>query len=164
MQTYSGESVSITVIIIYGAIILLYLLILQLLLNVLQQLSDKHRPQRSVIDVDIHRTMTPRIESSMHTFDISSVALIIAKAGISVAAMAAVIVLLVIKIGILASITLVAIVILVAWAIDVWLKSRKTSNSVRSEVRKVVQKSGNIGVMLALSILLAVLLFIMITI
>lgn len=162
MQTLSGDSVSLTVLFLYGLIILLYLIILRLLLNMLQQLNDKHhRTQKSIIDVDVHRIMTPQVESSMHAFDISTLAITIAKGGIAAIAMAAIIVLLVLKIGFFATLIIIAIVILIAWALDLWLRSREKPGGIRSEVQKYVQKSGSVGTILLLSILLVILLFIM---
>jgi|GEM_PF-7096634 len=162
MQKLEGDPVNLTLLFLYGLIILLYLFILRLLLNVLQQLNDKHHVQRSVVDVDIRRVMTPQVESSMHAFDISMIAITIAKGAIATVATAVVIILLVLKVGILATALLVAIVVLIAWAVDIWLRSRKKPAGVRAQMYKIVQRSGSFGMILMLSILLVALLFVMI--
>lgn len=161
MQMSDGSPISLAVLVLYGLIISFYLIILRLLLDMLQQLG-RHHTQKSIIDVDIHRTMTSRVENSMHTFDITSVAVTIAKGGISVVAMAAIIVLLVIKVGLIATILFITIVILMAWAMNVWLRSREKPGDVRDQIRKYVLKSGSVGMVLLLSIILVALLFVMI--
>jgi len=162
MESLAANGISFPVLLAYGMIILLYLVILRLLLNLLQQMGDKHRTQRSVIDVDVHRTMTPQVDSSMHAFDIYSIAIVIAKGGIAMVAMAAMIVLLAIKVGILATVLIVAMVVLCLWTVNQWLRSREKVGSIGGEMRKYVQKSGSMGTVVLLSIVLVVLLFIMI--
>jgi small-conductance mechanosensitive channel len=164
MNTLAANGLSFPILLAYGLLILLYLLILKLLINLLQQMGDKHMLQRSVIDRDIHQTMTNRVETSMHAFDIYSVAIVIAKGGIAVLAMAAVMVLLVLKVGVLATMLLVIVVILLLYAYNQWVRSREKDKSIRGEIRKYVQKSGSIGMILLLSISLVVLLFVMILI
>jgi hypothetical protein len=161
MLPHSDNSIGLGVFLAYGILILLYLIILRLLLNLLQQMGDKHIAQRSVIDRDIHRTMTNHVETSMHAFDAYNIAIVIVKGGISAIAMAAIIVLLVIKFGFLATGVLIVIVVTVIYAVDHWLKSREKPGSFRAEVRKYVQKAGSVGTIIMLSILLVVLLFVM---
>jgi hypothetical protein len=164
MNTLATDGISFPILLAYGLLILLYLLILKLLLNLLQQMGDKHRIQKSVIDRDVHRVMTPQVDSSMQTFDPYGVAIIIAKGGITAISMAAVIILSVLKVGIVATALLVVIAVLFLWAINHWLKAREKAGSVRDEIRKYVQKSGSMGTIVLLSILLVVLLFVMIVI
>lgn len=158
METLANDTTSLPMLLAYGLLILLYLLILKLLLNFLQQMGDKHRTQKSVIDVDIHNTMTPQVESSMHTFDVYSIAIVIAKGGITATAMAAIIVLLVLKVGILATALLILIVIVFLWGLNHWLNHREKVGTIR-EIRRYVQKSGSVGSVVMLSIALVVVLF-----
>lgn len=161
MDSVADNGVTFSSLIAYGILIFLYLVILRLLLNVLQQMSDKHILQKSVIDRDIHRTMTSRVETSMHAFDVYSVAIVIAKGGIATLAMAAIIVLLVIKVGLLATVLLITIVILLLYGYSRWAKSREKAESLRGEIKKNLQKAGGIGTILMLSIALVALLFVM---
>jgi hypothetical protein len=154
-----NDTLSLPILIAYGILILLYLVILKVLLNLLQQLGSKHRTQRSVIDVDIHNTMTPHVDSSMQTFDVRSIANIIARGIVTVTAMAILIVLSVIKIGFLATVVLISIVILCMWAINQLLRQMS-----RTEIMKTVHKytqlgGGNTGAIVLLSIGLVVVLF-----
>ena len=161
MESIADNGVTFPVLIAYGFLIFLYLVILRLLLNLLQQMGDKHVLQKSVIDRDIHSTMTNRVETSMHAFDVYSVAIVIAKGGIATLAMAAIIILLVIKVGILATILLIAIVIMLLYAYNRWTKSRERAESLRGEIKKNIQKAGSMGTIVMLSIALVALLFVM---
>jgi uncharacterized membrane protein YidH (DUF202 family) len=163
MNSLAENGVTFSSLIAYGILIFLYLVILRLLLNMLQQMSDQHVLQKSVIDRDIHKTMTNRVETSMHAFDIYSVAIVIAKGGIATLAMAAIIVLLIVKVGLLATIFLIAIVILLLYGYNRWARSREKAESLRGEIRKNIQKAGSGGMILLLSIALVVLLFVMIS-
>jgi len=162
MDTVANSGFSLPIFLMYGLLILLYLIILRLLLNLLQQLGDKHAYQRSVVDRDIHQTMTRRVETSMHAFNVYDLAIVIAKAGITTIAMAAIIILLTVKFGIVATILLIAITIILLYTVDRWLKSREKPGSFRADVRKYVQKAGSVGTIVMLSIALVVLLFVMI--
>ena len=62
----------------------------------------------------------------------------------------------------IATILLITIVILMAWAMNVWLRSREKPGDVRDQIRKYVLKSGSVGMVLLLSIILVALLFAMI--
>lgn len=161
MPQYVDSSISLGSFIAYGFLILLYLMILKLLLNVMQRMGDRHLAQRSIIDRDIRRVMTNRVETSMQTFDVYSVALIIAKGGIATLAMAAVIVMMTLKFGPLATGALVVMVIAILYAVNRWLRSREKPGSVRAELRKQVQKFGSMGAIIMLSLTLVILLFVM---
>jgi hypothetical protein len=161
MNTVVQGGLSLPIFVAYGTLILLYLIILRLMLNFIQGMGDKHSYQRSVVDRDIHAAKGEEAEASMRTFDSYKLAVVIAKAGAMVIAMAAVIVLLAVKFGILATALLIAIAVTALYAIDHWLKSREKPESFRSEVRKYVQGVGNTGTILILSIILVVLLFVM---
>jgi hypothetical protein len=162
METIAKEGLNLPMLLAYGSVILVYLIVLRLLLSLLQQMGDKHRTQRSVIDADIHRTMGPQIEASMQTFDVYRVAIIIAKGGITALSMAIIIFLLTVKAGIVATGLLITGVVLCLWAADHWLKSQEKAKSIRGEVRKYVQKSGSMGMIIMLSITLVVLLFVLV--
>jgi 4-hydroxybenzoate polyprenyltransferase len=164
MESLADNGVSFPVLMAYGFVIFLYIIILKLLLNLLQQMGDKHRIQKSVIDVDVHRVMTPEIDSSMQAFNVYSIATVIARGGIAAVAMAAIIVLMVMKVGVLPTFLLITIVIALLWAFNHWMKSREKPESFRGEIRKYIQKSGSVGSVIMLSIALAVLLFVMIII
>lgn len=97
----------------------------------------------------------------MYAFDIYSISLVIAKGGIATIAMAAMIVLLVLKFGLLATGVLIVMVVVALYGVDHWLRTRKKSNSVRSEIRKALRGVGSMGTIIALSVLLVVLLFVM---
>lgn len=159
MESIARDGTGLPLLLAYGFVILLYLIILRLLLNMIQQMGDKHLTQRSVVDRDIHKMMDNRVETSMHAFDVYTVALIIAKGGIAALFMAAIIVLLSVKVGILATAMLIAIVITMLWGVNHWLKSQEKTRSIRGEIQKYVQKSGSVGSILLLSIALATLLF-----
>lgn len=161
MDSFSSNTPGLPILLAYGFLILIYLVILRLLLNLLQQMSNKHRIQRSVIDSDIHQTMSSNLDGSMQTFDAYPIAIVIAKGGIAAISMAAVIVLMVIKVGIVATASLVVIVVLFAWAVNHWLRSREKVGTIR-QITKVVEKSGSIATVVMLSIVLVVLLFLMI--
>jgi hypothetical protein len=159
MTLGGDDTLSLPIFIAYGILILLYLVILKVLLNLLQQLGSKHRTQRSVIDVDIHNTMTPRVDSSMQTYDVRSIANIIARGVITAIAMAILIVLSVVKIGLLATLVLLGIVILCMWAINQLLR-QISKTEVMKTIHKYTQLGGsNTGAILLLSIALVVVLF-----
>lgn len=103
--------------------------------------------------------MTNRVETSMHAFDVYDIALIIAKAGIATIAMAAIIVLLVIKVGVLATALLIIITVTVLYAVSTWLKSQEKPGTMRAEVRKYIRKTGGVGTVIILSLALVLLLF-----
>ncbi len=158
MESLSDSSVGLPSLFAYGLLILLYLIILKLLLNLLQRLG-KERYHKSVVDREIHATMTNRVETSMHAFDVYDIALIIAKAGIATIAMAAIIVLLVIKVGVLATALLIIITVTVLYAVSTWLKSQEKPGTMRAEVRKYIRKTGGVGTVIILSLALVLLLF-----
>lgn len=160
----AANGINFPTLIAYGFLILTYIVILRILLNILEQMSDKYRVRKSVIDTAIHRTVPSDLDSSMQAFNIFSVALVIAKWGIVAIAMAAIIVLMVIKVGIIATALLIAITVLLLWAMNRWLKSREKAHSAQAEVRKYIEKSGGVGTIILLSIILVVLLFLMIAI
>ncbi|MDB5184119.1 MAG: hypothetical protein JWO07_800 [Candidatus Saccharibacteria bacterium] len=161
MDSLADTAPSLPVMLAYGLVILLYLVILRLLLNFLQQLSDKHHRHQSIIDRGIRAMKSHRIDGSMQAFDPYTIAVIIAKGGIATISMAVVIVLLVTKVGPTATAALLVAVILVAWAVNHWLKSREKVGTIK-EIRTYIQKSGSIGSVVVLSIALVVLLFIMV--
>lgn len=163
-SSIAANDINIPTLVAYGFLILTYLIILKVLLNILEQMSDKYRVRKSVIDTAIHRTIPSDLDSSMQAFNIFSVALVIAKWGIVTIAMAAIIVLMVIKVGIIATALLIAITVLLLWAMNRWLKSREKAHSAQAEVRKYIEKSGGVGTIILLSIILVVLLFLMIAI
>jgi hypothetical protein len=149
---------SLSVILTYGLVILLYLVILRLLLNLLQGVSDKHR-QRSVIDRGIHATMSHRHEGSMQAFDSYGIAVVITKGGIATLSMAAIIVLLSVKIGVPATFLIIISVILVTWAANKWVRSHEKGTL--REARVIAQKAGSMGAVLALSVTLVILLVVL---
>jgi hypothetical protein len=162
MEALAANGISFPVLIAYGLLISLYLLILKLLLDLMQSLGNKHHLQKTVIDVDIHKTMTPDIDSSMQAFDVYSIAFVIAKWGIAAVAMAVIIVLLSLKVGIIATALLIMIVITLLWGVNIYLKSREKPDDLRVKVQRVFEKSGSIGTVILLAIALAVVIFIMI--
>lgn len=164
MGSIANNGFSLPIFLAYGFIILIYLVILRLLLNLLQQMSDKHISQRSVIDRDIHRVMTNDVETSMQAFNAYNIAIVIAKGGIAAIAMAGVLVVLVLKFGILTAVLLVVMAVAILWAINHWLKSREKPESLRAEIRKNVQKAGSMGSIIMLSIALVALIFVMVLI
>lgn len=164
MQNINGDPVSASVLLAYGLLILLYLLILRLLLNLLQQMTNKHYTAKSVIDRDIHRVMNDNVETSMHAFNVYSLATLIVKAGVTTIAMAAIVVLLVVKVGIFATTLLVLICLILLWTLNQWLRRREKAGGLRQEIRKYTQRAGSAGTVVLLSIALVVLLFVMIVI
>lgn len=162
MGLASDNDLSLPVFMAYSLVILLYFVILRILLQLLQQVGNRHGVRRSIIDTNIHATMIPRVDNSMDTFDIYSMAVVIAKFGIATVAIAGVIVLLVLKLGVLAAAILVLLAILVLWALNHWLRSRERPGSIKTEIRHYIRKSGSIGSIIMLSILLVALLFVMI--
>jgi hypothetical protein len=159
MDSITDTTPSLPVMLAYGLIILLYLVILRLLLNFFQQMSDKHA-QRSIIDRSIHAMRTHRVDSSMQAFDPYSIAIAITKGGIATLATAVVIVLLIEKLGFEATVTVLIMVIIVAWTANRWLRSREKVGIVR-EARKYLQRGGSVGSVIALSVLLAFVLFVL---
>ncbi len=162
MESLADNGVSLPILLAYGLLILLYLVILRLLLNFLQQLGSKHRTQRSIIDVDIHNTMTPRVDSSMQTFDVHSIANTIARGIVTVVAIAILLVLAVIKIGILATIILLAIIVLCLYAINQLLRQMSKTEIMKSVHKYTQLGGGNTGAILLLSIALVVVLFLLV--
>jgi hypothetical protein len=160
MFSGADSSISLGTFIAYGVLIFLYLVILKLLLNLLQQMGAR-QSQRSVVDRDIRRTWNRRDESSMYAFDIYGASLVIAKGGIATIAMAAIIVLLVLKFGLLATGVLIVMVVVALYGVDHWLRSREKPDSVRAEIRRALRGAGSMGTIILLSILLVVLLFVM---
>lgn len=162
MHSIAKDGIGFPILLAYGLIILLYLIILRLMLNALQQLGEKHRYQKTVVDADIHRTMNDRIERSMDTFDIYSMAIVIAKGGIAAVAMAAIIILLTLKVGIIATILVITGVVLCLWTANRWLRSQEKAMNIRGEIHKYAQKFGSMGMIIVLSGILVVLLFAMV--
>lgn len=160
MFSGADNSISLGVFIAYGILIFLYLVILKLLLNLLQQMGAR-QAQRSVVDRSIRRAMTRKDESSMYAFDIYSISLVVAKGGIATIAMAAIIILLVLKFGLLATGVLIIMVVVALYGVDHWLRSREKPDSVRAEIRRALKGAGSMGTIILLSILLVVLLFFM---
>lgn len=164
MTDLAANGISFPTLIAYGFLIFTYLIILRVLLNLLEQMSDKYRVHKSVIDRAIHQTVPSDLDSSMQAFNIYSIARVIVRWGIVAIAMAAIIVLLVIKVGYVATALLIAITVILLWAMNHWLKSREKTHSAQAEIRKYIEKSGNVGTIIVLSITLVVLLFLMIMI
>lgn len=162
MDSLANSGVSFPIFLAYGLLILIYIFILRLLLNLLQQMGDKHSIQRSVVDRDIHQTMTHRVETSMHAFDVYGIAIVIAKGGIATITMATIIIILVIKFGLIVTAFLVSGVVLTLWAINHWLSSLQKPGSLRAEMHKFFQNAGGVGTIITLSIVLVVLIFLMI--
>ncbi|MDB5176899.1 MAG: hypothetical protein JWN75_567 [Candidatus Saccharibacteria bacterium] len=153
------STISFPALIAYGLLILIYLLILKLLLASLQQLGKKQQPYRSVVDADIRRTVPTDVDSTMQSYDIRSVANIIARGLVTVVAIAIMIILSTIKIGLLVTLVVVGIVIVLLWAINRLLR-QISKTEVTATIRKYTQLGGgNTGSILLLSIALVVVLF-----
>lgn len=153
--------ISPAVVAVYGFIIVLYLIILKLLLNALQQLTDKDSEKRSIVDMQIHRTTQAQIEESMHTFDISAAAMVIAKAAFVVVALAAVIVIVVVKVGYVPALLLAGIVGGSLWLVRTWMKGQDRTHDIRGDIRNIMKKAASIGMVIVLGVMLLVLLLIM---
>ncbi len=142
MDPLSNNTSNLWVFMGYGVLIFLYLVILRLLLNFIQQLGHKYRTQKSVVDVDIHRTMTPKIDDSMTAFDPYSIAMAVVKGALAVGGIALVLAILVIKLGVIATGLILVIVILLLWAVSHWLHQKEDS-SFRHQVSRFVKTGGN---------------------
>lgn len=164
MDPITDTGLSLPIFLTYGLVILLYLIILRKLLDVLQRRGDGVAYQRSVVDRDIQRTMTGTEESSMHAFNVRNLATTIAKALVSVVAMGVMIILSVVKFGPFATVLMIVMCVSVLYAYNRWQKSREKPSSVRAEIRKGIDKAGNTGMIIMLSIVLVALLFVMIVI
>lgn len=160
MQALGGDSISFPVMMLYGILILLYLTILRLMLDMLQQMGKKHVVQKFVVDADIQRARTGDADRNMHEFDSYGLAITIAKTGLLVLGTAALMVMSVIKLGFIATVFLIAIAILVIWLVSSIIKMIQHTKIIQS-VRKAISRSGNTGSVLMLSIALVVVLFIM---
>jgi hypothetical protein len=144
MESLSGSTTTSNfwVFVGYGILIFLYLVILRLLLNFIQQLGQKYRTQKSVVDVDIHRTMTPKIEDSMIAFDPYSIAMTVVKGAMAIIGMAIAIIILVLKLGVVATGLILVTAVLLLWAVNHWLRQRDSS-SFRHRVNHFIKTGGN---------------------
>lgn len=86
----------------YGVLIFLYLIILKLLMNCIEQMSQKNiRTQRSVIDVDIHRDAGSRhADDKMRTFDAFYFALTFLKLAVAIGGVVGIFVLITLKLNV----------------------------------------------------------------
>lgn len=126
----------------YCILIFIYLVILRLLLNFLQQLTQKNRTQRSIVDVDIHEAMNPRMDDSMRAFDPYPLAIVVVRATMAVIGMAIVLLVSYVKIGLLGTAGLVIAAILLSWAYSRWINQHNKTELSRS-VQHFVQTGGS---------------------
>lgn len=164
MDPVTDAGMSLPIFLTYGLVILLYLIILRKLLDVLQRKGEHNAYQRSIVDRDIQMTMTGNEESSMHAFNVRNLATIIAKGLVSVIAMGAMIILSAVKFGVLSTVLMIIMCVGLLYAYNKWQNSREKPGSVRAEIRKGLDKVGNTGMIIMLSIILVALLFVMIII
>lgn len=161
-ETATGNMPSMGIFLAYGLLILLYLFILRLLLNLIQRMGDKGAIGKSIIDRDIHQTMTNEVETSMHAFNAYNIAIIIVKFAVAAIAMGAIEVIMVMKFGVLAAALLTVLVVLIAWAFNHWLKSKEEAHNIIGETRKFIANAGSAGTVVLLTIALVVVIFVMI--
>lgn len=162
MDPLTSNGISVPMLFAYGILIMIYLMILKLLLTSLQQLGKKDQSYRSVVDADIRRTVPAEVDSMMQTNNVRTFANTVARGFVTVIAMAAVIVLLVVKVGILATLFLLIMVIVTLWAFNRLLR-QISKTEMKAAIRRYVQLgAGNTSSILLLSIGLVVVLFLLV--
>lgn len=162
MQTINDNNVSLQLLIAYGIFVVIYLVLLRFLIYVFQHMWDTGAQNRSVIDRDIHQTMRNNINTSMQALDTYGLAKIILRAGIAILAMVAIILILHSRFGLIITALLIGVAVLILWTFNYWSKNSRKTQSVRNEIRKYVSNIGGVGILIGLSVCLALLLFIMV--
>lgn len=152
------KDLSIGIFIVYGAVILLYFFVLNLLIAVIRRMGE-HHVNRSVIDRDIHRTMTDRIDTSMHSFDSYNLAIIVLKGLMITLSMAVIFIIMYLKLGLPLTILMTLAVVAILWAINYLKKHSTRSKSIQSEIRQYSDKMSSTGAIIMLSVCLVFLLF-----
>lgn len=110
----------------YGVLIFLYLIILKVLMNCIEQLTSKSTPAtRSVIDVDIHREAANRhVDDKSHTFDAFGFAMTFLKLIISLGGIVAIFVLITIKLNVFFAFGISVLVGVIVWQFMEWRKGK----------------------------------------
>lgn len=113
---------SLIVFAVYGVLIFLYLIILKMLMNCIEQMSQKNlRTQRSIIDVDIHRDAGSRhADEHMRTFDAFYLALTFLKLALALGGIFGIFILITLKLNVffafgIASAVGVAVGLFIQW-------------------------------------------------
>jgi hypothetical protein len=152
---------SISIFIGYGIVVLLYFFVLNLLLTAIRRMGERHVNNRSVIDRDIHKTMTDRIDTSMHSFDSYNLAIIVLKALLITLSMAVIIVIIYLRLGPLLAALMILGVVAILWAMNYLIKHNTRSKSIQTAIKQYSDRTGNAGAIAILSVCLVFLLFIM---
>jgi hypothetical protein len=118
---------SLLIIIAYCVLIALYLLILKVLLNFVEELMSKNRrgAQRSIIDVEIHEELANRhADDKTHTFDAYGFALNFLKVVIAFVGIVGGFLILVYKLNIFFALVAALLIAVVTWQFIQWKKGR----------------------------------------
>lgn len=135
----------------YGVLILLYLVILKLLMNCIEQLTAKgsNTFHRSVIDVQIRQEAANlHTDDKTHTFDAFLLAMTFLKAVVLVVGLAGVFILVTLKLNIFFAFGVAALASVVAWQINLWRKGKGKDIIKRSEHIFIQVGGYNIGTLI----------------
>lgn len=160
MNKLTDDSINWPTIVAYALLIVLYFIILRLLLNCIQQLTKKHRDQRSVIDADIHQeSLETRVDDSMVGMDIYGRTIAFLRLVLITVAILGVALILAIKLNIILAVSICMLAGLITWRLLRWKKNVETGaryDIISFVLEKFVAIGGNIGTVIFLMVALVI--------
>lgn len=158
MNSLSGnETTSLVYLFAYGILLLLYIVILKLFMNCIDELMTKSHSvvHRSIIDVQIRQEAANRhTEDKTHTFDAYMIAMTFLKIIILLGTLTGIFVLLIIKLNIFFALGTAVLMAVVAWQFNVW-RNGKGKDLVKRSESVFIQLGGySLGSLIILAIAL----------